>query len=234
MRPQWPHFRVVGLIEAITAIAVALAFWTWYLPWPRCLPVFYWILVLVTAIAMFVFACAWAGVSVRTHPRLARWNRSLVALNLLLAAWFITVEWYWYIRTCPTCVRRDFIHEYQFCGFMIRREYGKSYGTLIETIAAEVGVPCRHEKAERVVHQRWSGLCLLLEHGGTYLWDPPVYPPCARGAVQSWVKEDPSFAATFRRRVLEQRDWDYWKSLLNRMYRACPAEELPKYLRNTD
>src|SRR5262249_47054563 len=46
LRPQWPQFRVLGLIEAITALAVALAFWTWSLRWPRCLPVFNWILVL--------------------------------------------------------------------------------------------------------------------------------------------------------------------------------------------
>ena len=65
---------------------------------------------------------------------------------------------------------------------------------------------------------------------GTYrLYDPPWYPPCARAAVRSWLANDPNFAKTFRQRILEEKDRQFWHSLILRMYDSCPADQLPEH-----
>jgi hypothetical protein len=82
------------------------------------------------------------------------------------------------------------------------------------------------------MQQHWSGLCLLVEDGGIRLgpgYDQRWYPPCARAAVRSWLARDPSFAQTFRKQVLEENDRPYWRSLIFRMYDACPPDQLPDY-----
>ncbi len=97
----------------------------------------------------------------------------------------------------------------------------------MEMIAVDLGIPCSHERAFRSWRQRLSGLCLCVEHGGMRLRDPPWYPPCARAAVRSWLEQDPDFARTFRERVLEGNDRAYLRSLIFRLYDACPGDQLP-------
>ena len=54
------------------------------------------------------------------------------------------------------------------------------------------------------------------------------------GAMRSWLAKAPNFAQTFLKRVLEEKDWPYWRSLIFRIYDACPADQFPDYLLKQD
>jgi hypothetical protein len=233
-RLRYPGLRVSRLMEGVAALAVLLAFWTWRLRSYHTTIVFECFTFLVTA--LYVIAVIVSGATESRHRRLHRWSRLLGVLNILIAFWFVSVEWYWFFEDCPNCHRSRIVGEYRFVSLFLHREELREYPTLIEWIAADLGTPCSHTNASRWQKQRWSGLCLIVEDGGCghLFYDPPWYPPCARNAVLSWLARDPGFAQTFRKRVLEQWDRPYWYSLFHKMYGACPQDRLPSYVRRRD
>jgi len=230
-RLRLPRFRLSRLMEAVAALAVLLAFWNWSLRSSWRSPGLGCLTFIVTGISAVVIATILSGATDILHPRLNRWERIFGIINILIALWFVSIEWYWFFDDCPNCHRSQTVVEYKFVSLVLYRRKGPEYPTLIECVAADLGTPCSHEKASRWLKQRWSGLCLLVEHGGCgWLYDPPWYPPCARNVVRSWLAKDPAFAHTFRKRVLEQWDRPYWRSLLSQMCDGCPVDQLPSYL----
>jgi hypothetical protein len=219
-------------MEAVAALAVLMAFWSWTIPRIHRQPTsFYCLLFFVTAVSASVIATCLMGFGTSGHPRFAQWRRGLGVVNILVALWFGSVQWICFWESCPGCRRHHFVFETHVFSMVLQHGEGKRWPTAIEQIAADLGVSCSHEREFRQVQQRWIGLCLLVEDAGMRLSDSSVYPPCACEAVRSWLAQDPGLAATFRRRVLEEGDQDYWKSFLSRMYAACPPEQLPEYLR---
>lgn len=220
--------RLSRVMEAIAALAVVLAFWIWWYSY-RHSYVFDVLTAVVTAISVFVIASALSGAADRRRA-LGRWSRGLGILNLLIALWFVAVEWEWSYEDCPHCHDARRVFEYRVFSIVVWRDVEEwRYPTIIEMIAADLGIPCLHERAFRWWRQRLSGLCLCVEHGGMRLHDPPWYPPCARAAVRSWMERDSGFARTFRKRVLEGDDREFLRSLIFRMYDACPGDQLPRY-----
>jgi hypothetical protein len=233
-RLRCPRLRLSKLMEAVAALAVLLAFWTWR-HYYRYSTIFDVLTALVTVISVFVIATVLSGATENNHRSLDRWSKGLGILNLLIALWFVSVEWDWSFEDCPNCHNSRRIFEYRLFSIVVRREVGEwDHPTMIEMVAADLGIPCSHGRAFRGWHQRLSGLCLCVEHGGMRLYDPPWYPTCAQAAVRSWLAKDPSFAQTFRKRVLEDFDRLYWRSLIFQMYDACPANQLPDHPLNRD
>ena len=105
----------------------------------------------------------------------------------------------------------------------------REFPTVTELIAGDLGIPCQHQQTTRWMRNRLFGGCLWGEcFIGTHRFsDPPWYPPCARDAVRSWATEDPNFIRNFRVRVIEGRDPGYVRTLVVRMYDACPVDQLP-------
>ena len=101
-----------------------------------------------------------------------------------------------------------------------------------EWIAADLGIPCAHEKSTRWLKQQWTGLCLHTNGtDGSLMYDRPEYPPCARAALQSRAARDPEFVAAFRERVLDGSDRDFWLNLVDEIYDVCPPEQLSSFRR---
>jgi hypothetical protein len=225
-----PSLRLSTVMEAIAALAILLAFWGWRLKsYYRTTIIFDCVTVVVTLSSFFIIATLLSGAAEGGRPGLKRWSRRLGILNILIAFWFISVEGCWFFETCPNCHRYRHVFEYRFLSLVLHSR-GRELPTLVEWVAADLGTPCSHEKASRLLKQRWSGLCLLTEDPGDYgLYDPPWYPPCARKAVQSWLAQVPGFAQTFRKRVLEEWDRPYWQSLILKMLDACPPEQHPQH-----
>lgn len=218
--------RLSRVMEAIAALAVLLAFWTWWYSY-RHSYVFDAFTAVVTAISVFVIATALSGAADR-YRTLGRWSRGLGVLNLLIALWFVSVEWEWSFEDCPRCHDSRRVFEYRVFSIVVWRDVEQwSKPTIVEMIAADLGIPCSHEKPLRSWRLRLSGLCLCLENGGMRLGDAPWYPPCARAALRSWREQDPDLARRFRERVLEGNDREYLRSLILRLYDACPEDQLP-------
>ena len=218
-RPRCPRLRLLRVMEALAALAVLLAYWCWKTRYyHRSIIMSYCVTLVVTGISVFVIACAFA--SAHTRPRLVRWSRALGAMNFVIVCWFISVEWFWFLEGCPNCGHGRSVFEYQIGPFVVHRRVGQTYPSFVESVAAELGTACSHPKTVRHVKQRWSGLCLVFESGAMWLSYNGMR-PCEREVVRSWLARDPNFGQTFRQRVLERGDWNYWQSLTLQMRDAC-------------
>jgi hypothetical protein len=223
-----PRLCTWHVIEVIAALAVLFAFWRLRQTSNIHTNLFDVLTVVVTTVTVLVVAATLLRSVMVPRPLLERVIRGLEIASLAIVLWFMLVDWCWFEEGCRRCGNRRTVFEYRFCSVAVQRSVKPwNRPTLIEYIARDIGIPCSHDRRERATHQRWIGSCLIVEHGGSYIWDPPWYPRCARDAVRSWVAEDPSFVKTFRERVLDPdaKDWGYWHGLVVRMTYACPANE---------
>ena len=149
--------------------------------------VFQCVIALVTLISVYIVATVFCGVTQSNHRRLFRLGRVLGILNILVAFWFLSVEWYWFFEVCPNCRHSRVVTEYRLLSFVLNREEGRDSPTLIQWVAADLGIPCSHKNAFLWVKQHWTGLCLLVHDGGMRLSNDLTYPPCARETVRSWL-----------------------------------------------
>jgi hypothetical protein len=73
-------------MEAVAALAVLLAFWSWRLRgYAQHTIIFEILTILVTGIAVFVMTTVLSGATGSKHRSLYRWSRALGILNLLIA-----------------------------------------------------------------------------------------------------------------------------------------------------
>jgi hypothetical protein len=242
-----PRLRVSGLVEAVAALAIVFAFlnWLWTPAFdeeilgarytnlavvgPRVLLAS--LSAGVILLALFVIASVLFRAVKGENRKLDRWTKGLGLLNLLVVAWFLAIETTVYREACPACFNARCVRECRAFSRVIRRDVRPwNLPTLRELIAADLGTSCRHSKPARMRVQSRIGLCLVSDGGFMWLYDRPVYPPCARAAVRAWLAEDPNLPATFRKRVLEENDRVYWRAFVDRIYDACPDSELPDYL----
>jgi hypothetical protein len=219
------------MLALVAVLAVPLAFWGWRLragvPFPAGLDV-------ATSAVTLVSACLVAKTLIgasRDRPRfLGSLGWGLLSLNAVVAIWFTSVEWSFVVENCPACGHGRDISESCFFS-VIRRRLTREIPTITELIASDLGIPCNHELMRGWQKYRLFGGCLWGErHPGIHrLGDGLWYPPCARAAVRSWSTQDPSFIRIFRERALEAQDRQYVRTLVFRVYDACPAEQLPAY-----
>jgi hypothetical protein len=218
--------RMLALVAVLT---VPFAFWGWRLrtgvPFPAWLDV-------ATIAVTVVSAGVITDILIRA-PRdrlrlLGPVGWGLLALNVAVAVWFSSVELVFIVEKCPACGHGTDIHESRFFS-VIPRRVAREFPTVTELIARDLGIPCQHEQTTHWMRNRLFGGCLWGENfvGIHRLWDPPWYPPCARDAVRSWAAKDPTLIRDFRERALGERDPGYVRTLVLRMYDACPIDQLP-------
>lgn len=223
------RLSVPRMLASVAVLTVPFAFWGWRLrtgvPFPAELDV---ATIAVTVVSAVVMADILIGAS-RDRPRLLRpvgWG--LLALNVAVTVWFTSVERAFIVENCPACGHGTDIHESRLFSVIPRRA-AREFPTVTELIAEDLGIPCQHQQTTRWMRNRLFGGCLWGECfiGIHRFSDPPWYPPCARDAVRSWATEDPNFIRNFRVRVMEGRDPGYLRTLVVRMYDACPVDQLP-------
>jgi hypothetical protein len=214
----------------IAATAIPLFFWRARLsgptapwnPYPGSLALDLFV-VGTTAISACLIACAFCRVATKARPLVHRVLAGMWCVYGLAALWFCIVESSWYVDFCPNCDNFRNGHDYQVFTFPIRTDLGSwNHHSLIEASAADLGIPCSHDKPSRHVEARFAGLCVPVQLlCGLRLGQNGWYPPCASDLVQSWKKSDPDFVRQFRKRVMEDQDTEYWKSLRRQIYIAC-------------
>jgi hypothetical protein len=217
------------MLALVAVLTLPFAFWGWRLrtevPFPAGLDV---ATLAVTVVSAGVIANILIRAS-RDAPRLlgpVGWG--LLALDIVVAVWFSSVEVASVVARCAACGHATDINESRFFSVFASR-VAREFPTVTELIARDLGIPCQHEQTTRWLRNRVFGGCLWGENfiGIYHLSDPPPYPPCARDAVRSWATKDPNFIRNFRDRALEGRDQGYMRALVFRMYDACPVDQLP-------
>jgi hypothetical protein len=218
--------RTLALVAVLT---IPFAFWGWRLrtgvPFPAGLDV---VTIAVTVVSAGVIAAILIRASLGTPRLLGPVGWGLLALNVAVTVWFTSVERAFIVENCPACGHGTDIRESRFFS-VIPSRVAREFPTVAELIARDLGIPCQHEQTTRWMRNRLFGGCLWGENfvGMHRLSDPLWYPPCARDAVRSWATQDPNFIRNFRERALDGRDPGYVRTLVVRMYDACPVDQLP-------
>jgi hypothetical protein len=221
-----PRFSILNLMQVVVALTVPLAMWSWKLKY-RHDSVFDSVILGICAISACTIGYAFFRSARKDRRCLRRAVIGLWVAYFLTALWFCSVEWYWFFDDCPHCGNSRSIYQYRFLSRVIKSNVGNwnEPGT-IEAIASDIGIPCSHAGASRVLHQRVCGLCVVVEDPGTIRLQPGTwYPPCARDAIRSWAAREPAFVSTFRKRVMEQHDVTYLRDLRRKLRDACEAAE---------
>ena len=228
------RLSVRRMLALVAVLAVPFAFWGWRLrtgvPFPAGLDV-----ATIAVTTGFVSAGVIAVVLIRAsrnRPRLlGPMGWGIVALNVAVTVWFTSVERAFIVEQCPACGHGNDVFESRFFSVIPRRVV-REFPTVTELIAGDLGIP----KPARADDGAGGGIasfggCLWGECfiGITRLSDPPWFPPCARDTVRSWASKDPNFIRNFRERALEGRDRGYARTLVSRMYAACPDDQTPAH-----
>jgi len=232
MRLPLARVTIRQMMVVVSVLSVPMAFWAWRLRAGFAFPAAFDLVPLAISVAsVFMVARVLTGVAGDRTRLLGPVGWGLVSLNALIAVWFTSVEWSWIQEDCLSCGHGRDVIETRFFSIVPRREIRREFPRVLELLAKDLGIPCTHERMTRWLKHRWLGGCVPVEQfrGISRLWDPPWYPDCARDAVRSWSAEAPNFLRDFRARALEQRDRQYVRDLIFRMYDACPADQQPTY-----
>lgn len=142
-------------------------------------------------------------------------RRLLVFASSLAAAaafWFLAVHLTWHVEHCPVCLMDRDVVALRVCWIPVRT-WKRCHPSGWQKCAETLGVPCEHENLERWLKQcRWGLLVVTgpdaMYHMGEMFW----FTGNVARALRVWGTEDPTLAETFRRKVLVERDIEYWRT----------------------
>ena len=128
--------------------------------------------------------------SFRPHTRQGKVTGGLVLSAVLLGgpvAWFVAVDWSWFIDECPDCGYSADVAQYRLLTFAVSEDV-RAYPTLRQRIASDLGRPCYHRRLARWHKHRWWGLCHCAA-------------PCWNGTVRIVFPESHAWYDTMSERV---------------------------------
>jgi hypothetical protein len=150
-------------------------------------------------------------------------RRLLIASGVAMvaiAAWFLAIDFSWFVERCPDCLCDRSAIEWRVLGFPVRKSL-VAEPNLIEQVAADLGVTCSHPSLERWHKHRWWGLCICAypcHNGITGLTgDPSWYDSQLSLKVRELVAAEPGLPQEFRQRVLIDHDREYWLAFRDRL-----------------
>lgn len=158
-------------------------------------------------------------------------KRLLVAVGLLtvfiLAFWFLCVDLSVFVEFCPTCVYGRDVLQYRVCTIPVH-ERTWDHVTLLQRVAEDLGVECRHPELMRWHKYRIWGLCIRTApciDGINRLSDGDIswYDDDTRARLREMVRANPSLRDEFTERALKNHDGEYWRAFVERL-RTLRAE----------
>ncbi len=76
-------------------------------------------------------------------------SKKIAALIVLLPfVWFAAVDRSWFVEDCPDCEFGRDIVQYRILTIPVREEIDE-YRPVVQRIAEDLGVPCRHQNSSR-------------------------------------------------------------------------------------
>lgn len=141
---------------------------------------------------------------------------SLSALSLL---WFIGVDWSWFVDRCPDCDYDRDVAEYRLFGMPVHKTVYE-HPSLAQRISIDLGIGCSHPRIEHWHKHRWWGLCICRSPciNGVYslIDDDSWYTEVVSSKLSALADRDPSIKTQFAVRVLQDHDWAYMSTILDR------------------
>jgi hypothetical protein len=233
MRLARSRVTIRQMMVLVVVLSVPMALWAWRLRAGFAFPVAFDLIPLaISLVSVFIVTIVLKGIAGDRARVLRPIGWGLLTMNALVAVWFMSVGWSFIAENCVRCGHGWDVAESRFFSFAPRRQVVREYPRgLIELVAADLGIPCTHERRTRGRREHWLGGCIcVVRHIGIFrLSDRLWYPPCAKEAVLAWSAADPNFLRNFQASALDRRDQQYIRDLIFRMYDACPADQLPQY-----
>ncbi|SRR5258708_217911 len=150
-----------------------------------------------------------------------RKRRRLLAVGVLLLApvlWFAGVVWHWDMEHCELCGYRRDISRYAVFGITVS-ESAIEYRKLAQSMAEDLGVPCKHIGMEHAVRQRRWGLVICACPCDNGIMDVTNsgdgYDAQMAALLRDRAQALPSLPAEFYERVIVGHDWRYMNSLFD-------------------
>ena len=139
----------------------------------------------------------------------------------VVVLWFISVDKVNYIEDCFDCMNMWEVSQYRIFTIAVsesKSEYGPN---LLKIIAEDLGVPCPHKTLHQWNMTRYWGLCFrtrpgqqrTIAPGGDISW----YDEQMSAKVKEMAAADTKLAEEFRRRVISEHDWAYWKEFVHNL-----------------
>ncbi len=148
-----------------------------------------------------------------------RKKQIFVSIIVLVAIWFLGVDWSWFVHNCPDCGYDKDIAQYRFLTIPIR-ETTYEFPTIAQRVAEDLGVPCTHKNSIRWHKHRWWGLlvCKAPCINGTLrlVGDDSWYDHEISTKVAALAADDSSIRNEFVRNVLKNHDFGFVHTVLIR------------------
>lgn len=145
---------------------------------------------------------------------------SLGTIFTVVVAWFLFVDWSWFVESCPDC-GSDWSRTYFRVFGMPISEKTYPNTMMLELVSADLGVSCTHPNLTRWHKHRWWGLCVCAYpcRNGIigFAGDAAEYDDAMATRVKTLAEEDPKLGQEFRQRVLVEHDYDYWFAFVERL-----------------
>ena len=187
-------------------------------------------LLLATTIIAF-FAFAWTNSSPASAIALAaagalllaamHWRRKAalkqaVAASLLsiLLIWMASLDRRFTWSLCPSCMHVESVTSLRLLGYPLTME--KNFTTsVLELIAADLGIPCRHSNIEAIRHNRDWGLMIRQGENGTIALtdDSDWHDSAIASRLRKFGQDNPQAVREYQQRVLLDGDKAYLNQL---------------------
>jgi hypothetical protein len=144
---------------------------------------------------------------------------TFVGLLSLGALWFVAVDRSWFVHDCPDCGYSKDVVQYRLFTVSVH-ETVFEYPSIVQRVAADLGVHCTHGNSARWHKHRWWGLCICrspcINGSHRLTFDDSWYDLDASASVAALAHDDPSIKTDFVRRVLEQHEFAFVRTVLSR------------------
>ena len=144
---------------------------------------------------------------------------TVACLLLLGGLWFVAVDRSWFVHDCPDCGYESDVTQYRVFTIPVHESIRESR-SLIQQLATDLGVPCKHLNTKRWHKHRLWGLCFCKSPciNGIYRLSggESSYNESDSSKVATLTANDPAIAAEFSRRVLEQHEFTFVRKVLDK------------------
>ena len=144
---------------------------------------------------------------------------TVACLLLLGGLWFVAVDWSWFVHDCPDCGYEKDVAQYRVFTIPVHESIRESQ-SIIQQVATDLGVSCKHLNTKSWHKHRWWGLCFCKSPciNGTYRLSggESSYNQSDSHKVATLAANDPAIATEFSRRVLEQHEFTFVKTVLDK------------------
>jgi len=165
--------------------------------------------------------------------RMSPLKKTLVVVASIIILWFVGFDISAFVDKCPRCGRVWYTGELRVFTYPISHGSQMLEEPLYARIAEDLGITCLHTDMKRRHRQRWWGglicawPCEFGMIGMTGTFPDDWYDKIAQ-AVRARAQADPELRKEFEYRVLDQKDWEYFREFRDSLHVAAPVQEDPR------